>query len=252
MSGTTFIDHSSDVVVVGAGGAGSVRLGLAQAGLATACITKVFPTRSHTVAAQGGISAALGNMGEDDWRFPLLRHDQGIGLAGRPGRDRVHVQGRTVGRDRARALRRAVLTDRGRSHLPAAVRWHDDALRQGHGAADLRGGRPHRACDAAHALPAVTQARGAFLRRVLRDRPDHAGRSLPWRRRPRHGRRHAAPVPRADDHPRDRRLWARTSRAPPRIPARAMVRAWCCARVCPCRTWSSFNFIRPGSTAPAA
>ena len=70
MTGHTFIDHSYDVVVVGAGGAGlRATFGLAQAGLATACISKVFPTRSHTVAAQGGISAALGNMGEDDWRF---------------------------------------------------------------------------------------------------------------------------------------------------------------------------------------
>jgi succinate dehydrogenase / fumarate reductase flavoprotein subunit len=65
-------DHVYDVVVVGAGGAGlrAVR-GLAQAGLSTACITKVFPTRSHTVAAQGGVSAALGNMGEDDWRWHM-------------------------------------------------------------------------------------------------------------------------------------------------------------------------------------
>jgi succinate dehydrogenase / fumarate reductase, flavoprotein subunit len=64
------LDHRSDVVVVGAGGAGlRATLGLAEAGLDTACITKVFPTRSHTVAAQGGISAALGNMGDDDWRF---------------------------------------------------------------------------------------------------------------------------------------------------------------------------------------
>ena len=64
------MDHSFDVIVVGAGGAGlRATTGLAQAGLSTACITKVFPTRSHTVAAQGGISAALGNMGEDDWRF---------------------------------------------------------------------------------------------------------------------------------------------------------------------------------------
>ncbi|MEZ5513017.1 MAG: succinate dehydrogenase flavoprotein subunit [Steroidobacteraceae bacterium] len=70
MSDYQFIDHSYDVIVVGAGGAGlRATLGLAEAGLATACITKVFPTRSHTVAAQGGISAALGNMGEDDWRF---------------------------------------------------------------------------------------------------------------------------------------------------------------------------------------
>jgi len=70
MSAYTFTDHTYDVVVVGAGGAGlRATFGLAEAGLSTACITKVFPTRSHTVAAQGGISAALGNMGEDDWRF---------------------------------------------------------------------------------------------------------------------------------------------------------------------------------------
>lgn len=64
------IDHSYDVVVVGAGGAGlRATFGMAEKGLKTACVTKVFPTRSHTVAAQGGVSAALGNMGEDDWRW---------------------------------------------------------------------------------------------------------------------------------------------------------------------------------------
>ncbi|MSP66830.1 MAG: succinate dehydrogenase flavoprotein subunit [Alphaproteobacteria bacterium] len=66
------IEHAYDVVVVGAGGAGlRATMGLAEAGLSTACLTKVFPTRSHTVAAQGGISAALGNMGEDDWRWHM-------------------------------------------------------------------------------------------------------------------------------------------------------------------------------------
>jgi succinate dehydrogenase / fumarate reductase flavoprotein subunit len=66
------VDHSYDVVVVGAGGAGlRATLGLAEAGLRTACISKVFPTRSHTVAAQGGVSASLGNMGEDDWRWHM-------------------------------------------------------------------------------------------------------------------------------------------------------------------------------------
>jgi succinate dehydrogenase / fumarate reductase, flavoprotein subunit len=66
------IEHAYDVVVVGAGGAGlRATLGMAEKGLKTACLTKVFPTRSHTVAAQGGISAALGNMGEDDWRFHM-------------------------------------------------------------------------------------------------------------------------------------------------------------------------------------
>ena len=72
MSAYQFTDHSFDVVVVGAGGAGlRATFGLAHSGLSTACITKVFPTRSHTVAAQGGISAALGNMGEDDWRWHM-------------------------------------------------------------------------------------------------------------------------------------------------------------------------------------
>ncbi|MEI6354044.1 MAG: succinate dehydrogenase flavoprotein subunit [Methylococcus sp.] len=72
MSAYPLIEHTYDVVVVGAGGAGlRASLGLAEAGLRTACISKVFPTRSHTVAAQGGISAALGNMGEDDWRWHM-------------------------------------------------------------------------------------------------------------------------------------------------------------------------------------
>jgi succinate dehydrogenase / fumarate reductase flavoprotein subunit len=72
MSAYEFIDHSYDVIVIGAGGAGlRATLGLAEAGLSAACITKLFPTRSHTVAAQGGISAALGNMGEDDWRWHM-------------------------------------------------------------------------------------------------------------------------------------------------------------------------------------
>ncbi|MDX1975677.1 MAG: succinate dehydrogenase flavoprotein subunit [Rickettsiales bacterium] len=66
------IDHYHDVVVVGAGGAGlRATFGMAAAGLSTACVSKVFPTRSHTVAAQGGISAALANMGEDDWRWHM-------------------------------------------------------------------------------------------------------------------------------------------------------------------------------------
>ena len=72
MSTYEFIDHTYDVIVIGAGGSGlRATLGLAEAGLSTACISKLFPTRSHTVAAQGGISAALGNMGEDDWRWHM-------------------------------------------------------------------------------------------------------------------------------------------------------------------------------------
>ena len=72
MAAYEFIDHTYDVVVVGAGGAGlRAVVGCSEAGLRTACITKVFPTRSHTVAAQGGISASLGNMHPDDWRWHM-------------------------------------------------------------------------------------------------------------------------------------------------------------------------------------
>jgi len=69
----TIVDHAYDVVILGAGGAGlRAALGMAASGLKTACITKVFPTRSHTVAAQGGMAAALGNMGDgDDWRYHM-------------------------------------------------------------------------------------------------------------------------------------------------------------------------------------
>ncbi len=72
IGGYKIIDHTYDVVVVGAGGSGlRATLGMGAAGLKTACITKVFPTRSHTVAAQGGIGASLGNMGEDNWRWHM-------------------------------------------------------------------------------------------------------------------------------------------------------------------------------------
>jgi succinate dehydrogenase (ubiquinone) flavoprotein subunit len=66
----TVIDHEYDAIVVGAGGAGlRAAFGLSEAGFKTACISKLFPTRSHTVAAQGGVNAALGNMHNDDWRW---------------------------------------------------------------------------------------------------------------------------------------------------------------------------------------
>src|ERR1700742_4373640 len=72
MSAYPIIEHEYDVVIVGAGGAGRrAAVGMVEAGLKTAVITKVFPTRSHTVAAQGGVSASLGNMGEDDWRWHM-------------------------------------------------------------------------------------------------------------------------------------------------------------------------------------
>src|SRR5439155_439571 len=72
VSAYQIVDHTYDVVVVGAGGAGlRATMGSANAGLKTACVTKVFPTRSHTVAAQGGIAASLGNMGPDHWQWHM-------------------------------------------------------------------------------------------------------------------------------------------------------------------------------------
>ena len=72
MTAYKIVDHSYDVVVVGAGGSGlRATMGAAEAGLKTACVTKVFPTRSHTVAAQGGIAASLGNMGPDHWQWHM-------------------------------------------------------------------------------------------------------------------------------------------------------------------------------------
>lgn len=83
------IDHQYDAVVVGAGGAGlRAAFGLAEAGLKTACITKLFPTRSHTVAAQGGINAALGNMSKDDWRWHMYDTVKGSDWLG--DQDAIH------------------------------------------------------------------------------------------------------------------------------------------------------------------
>ncbi|KAI9322774.1 succinate dehydrogenase flavoprotein subunit 1 [Dichotomocladium elegans] len=83
------IDHEYDAVVVGAGGAGlRAAFGLAEAGFKTACITKLFPTRSHTVAAQGGINAALGNMTEDDWRWHMYDTVKGSDWLG--DQDAIH------------------------------------------------------------------------------------------------------------------------------------------------------------------
>ncbi|KAK6420516.1 succinate dehydrogenase flavoprotein subunit [Elasticomyces elasticus] len=83
------IDHHYDAIVVGAGGAGlRAAVGLAESGLNTACITKLFPTRSHTVAAQGGINAALGNMGKDDWRWHMYDTVKGSDWLG--DQDAIH------------------------------------------------------------------------------------------------------------------------------------------------------------------
>ncbi|WFD24115.1 succinate dehydrogenase [Malassezia equina] len=89
LSGYPVVEHEYDAIVVGAGGAGlRAAFGLAEGGLNTACITKLFPTRSHTVAAQGGINAALGNMTEDDWRWHMYDTVKGSDWLG--DQDAIH------------------------------------------------------------------------------------------------------------------------------------------------------------------
>jgi succinate dehydrogenase (ubiquinone) flavoprotein subunit len=93
----TIIDHDYDAVVVGAGGAGlRAAMGCAEAGFKTACVTKLFPTRSHTVAAQGGINAALGNMTEDDWRWHMYDTVKGSDWLG--DQDAIHYMCREAPR----------------------------------------------------------------------------------------------------------------------------------------------------------
>jgi len=85
----TIVDHTYDALVIGAGGSGlRAAMGLSEAGFKTACVSKLFPTRSHTVAAQGGINAALGNMEPDDWRWHMYDTVKGSDWLG--DQDAIH------------------------------------------------------------------------------------------------------------------------------------------------------------------
>lgn len=91
------IDHQYDAVIIGAGGAGlRAAVGLAESGLETAVVTKLFPTRSHTVAAQGGINAALANMHDDDWRWHMYDTVKGSDWLG--DQDAIHYMCREAPR----------------------------------------------------------------------------------------------------------------------------------------------------------
>jgi hypothetical protein len=139
-----------------------------------------------------------------------VRHREGVGLARRPGRDRISLPQRAGSGLRARALGVAVLAPRGRAHLSAAVRRHDHPLRQGHRATHLRRRRPHRPRHAAHDVRPGAAPRRRILHRVLRHRPDHGRRGpLPRRGRDQARRRLDPPLQRPHDHPRHRRLRAR-------------------------------------------
>ena len=202
-----FTDHTYDVVVVGAGGAGlRATFGLAEQGLNTACITKVFPTRSHTVAAQGGISAALGNMGEDDWRFHFYDTVKGSDWLG--DQDAIEYMCKEAP---------AAIIELEHYGVPFS-RTEDGKIYQrpfGGMTTHYGKGIAQRTCAAAdrtghamlHTLYQQSLKHEArffieyFALDLIMER-----RRLPRRRRARHGRRHAASLPRPHRDPGDRRL----------------------------------------------
>ena len=199
------------MVVVGAGGAGlRASVGCAQAGLRTACITKVFPTRSHTVAAQGGISASLGNMGPDDWRWHMYDTVKGSDWLG--DQDAIEYLCRNAP---------AAVYELDHWGVPFS-RTEEGKIYQrpfGGMTTDYGKGTAQRTCAAAdrtgHAIlhTLYGQALKAkceffieyFAIDLIRDERGPRAR----RRLPEDGRRHDPSLPRADDDPRHRRLWPR-------------------------------------------
>ena len=204
-------DHSFDVVVIGAGGSGlRAVVGCGEAGLRTACITKVFPTRSHTVAAQGGIAAALGNMGEDDWRWHMYDTVKGADWLG--DQDAIEYLCRNAP-DAVYEL----------EHwgLPFSRREEDGKIYQrpfGGMTTHYGKGTAQRTCAAAdrtgHAMlhtmygQALKHSAEFFIEYFAIDLiMDDDGRAAASSRST--GRRHDPPLFRQHDHHRHRRLWAR-------------------------------------------
>ena len=250
------VDHTYDVVVVGAGGSGlRATFGMGAAGLKTACITKVFPTRSHTVAAQGGIGAALGNMGEDDWRWHMYDTVKGSDWLG--DQDAIEYM-----------CREAIPAVYELEHFGMPFsRTEDGKIYQrpfgGHMTKYGEGPPPMRACAAAdrtgHAILHTLYQQSLkhdvefFIEYFALDLIMDRGRRLPRRDRVVPGGWQHPSLPRAD-----RWCWrpaataAPTCPAPRRISAPATATAWCCAPACRARTWSSCSSIRPASSPPAA
>jgi succinate dehydrogenase / fumarate reductase flavoprotein subunit len=249
------MDHTYDVVIVGAGGAGlRATLGTVEAGLRTACITKVFPTRSHTVAAKGGIAASLGNQGPDDWRWHMYDTIKGSDWLGdqdaieylcRNAPAAVHElehYGMPFSRaDDGKIYQRPFgghYTDYGKG--PAVRRSCATADRTGHAMLHTLYGQSVR-CGAEFfveyfALDLIIDDEGRCLglialcleeARCIASEP--AKRS--WR-------------PAATAEP------ISGARAP--IPAPGMAMLWYCVPACHCRTWSSCSSTRRASLAPVS
>ena len=250
----TIIDHEYDVVVVGAGGAGlRATFGMADKGFKTACITKVFPTRSHTVAAQGGISAALGNMGEDDWRWHMYDTVKGSDWLG--DQDAIEYM-----------CREAIPAIIELEHYGVPFcRTPEGKIYQrpfGGMTTEYGKGIAQRTCAAAdrtghailHTLYQQSLRHNAeffieyFALDLIMDETASAAASWPG----------TSTTARSTASAPTRWCWrpaataASTSAAPRPTPAPATAAPWCCAPACRCRTWSSCSSIRPASTAPAA
>src|ERR1700716_3267983 len=200
------IDHSFDAVIVGAGGAGMrAALGMAASGLRTACVTKVFPTRSHTVAAQGGMAASLGNMGDgDNWRFHMYDTVKGSDWLG--DQDAIEYMCREAVPAVLELEHYGVPFSRTADGRIYQRPFGGQTIEYGKKMAQ-RTCRSDRSRHPAHALSAVPEAHHPVLRRISGARPaDGRGRRLPRHARLEHGGRDAAPLPGSSHGPGDRRL----------------------------------------------
>ena len=247
------IDHRTDVVVVGAGGAGlRATLGLAEAGLETACVTKVFPTRSHTVAAQGGISAALGNMGDDDWRYHFYDTVKGSDWLG--DQDAIAYMCREAP---------AAVIELEHYGLPFS-RTEDGRIYQrpfGGMTTHYGKGIAQRTCAAAdrtgHAMlhtlyqQSLKHRAQFFIEYFAIDLIMHEGACLGVLALDMAAGRCTGSSPRRRSS-RPVAMGAHTFPARRPTPAPATATAWCCAPGCRCRTWSSCSFTRRASTARGA
>ena len=172
------IDHTYDAVVVGAGGSGlRAAMGIAETGLKTACITKVFPTRSHTVAAQGGIAASLGNMGPDHWTWHMYDTVKGSDWLG--DQDAIEYLCREAPAAVYELEHFGVpfsRTEEGRIYQRAFGGMTQDMGEGPAGPAHLRRRRPHRPRHAPRAVSTEPEVRHRLLHRIFRHRPDHGER----------------------------------------------------------------------------
>jgi succinate dehydrogenase / fumarate reductase, flavoprotein subunit len=254
MANYELIDHEFDVVVVGAGGAGlRATLGMAEQGFNTACITKVFPTRSHTVAAQGGIAASLQNMGPDSWQWHMYDTVKGSDWLG--DNDAMEYLAREAP---------AAIYELEHYGVPFS-RTQEGKIYQrpfgGHMTEFGDGPPVQRTCAAAdrtgHAI--LHTLYGQSVRNDAQFYIEYFALDLIMGE---NGECQGVIAWKLDDGTLHRfrakmvvlataAMGALISRRPRLIPAPATAMAWWRVPACRCRTWNSCSFIRPASTAPA-